>query len=78
MLIVELAALLPPAAWRSCRFARADRLDDRISAAHQAAVDAVLDEHLPGSVLHRDGLTVRANRFGWVARRALASRIVRL
>jgi ubiquinone/menaquinone biosynthesis C-methylase UbiE len=34
-----------------------------------ALLDALIDPHGPGSVLHRDDLVVRGTRTGWVARR---------
>jgi SAM-dependent methyltransferase len=60
---------LPPSAGRyalaSLRRLRG-ALDDRLSAADRQAVDALLDENDPRSLLRRPDLTVRAVRSAWI------------
>jgi ubiquinone/menaquinone biosynthesis C-methylase UbiE len=69
---IELAPPHPPAvgryahAWFShLRSSLAGTLDPRDA----ARLDALVDPHGPGSVLHRDDLVVRGRRTGWVVRR---------
>ncbi len=67
--------LQPPLPAAAGRYARAslrrlrDGLDDRISADDQAALDTLLADDGPASLLRRGDLTVRAARSAWIARR---------
>ena len=69
---IDLTAPLPPAAGRyaqaSLRRMRTG-LESQLGADDLVTLDALIDEHGPGSVLRRDDLTVRATRSGWAARR---------
>jgi SAM-dependent methyltransferase len=68
--VIDLRPPLPPAA---ARYAQASLrrmrtgLADRLEPGDLATLDALIDG--PHGVLDRDDLTVRADRFGWVARR---------
>jgi hypothetical protein len=67
--------LTPPLPGSTGRFAQLSLrrlrsgLDGRLSAEDLAALDMLIDDDGPASVLQRDDLTVRATRTVWVARR---------
>ena len=67
--------LAPPLPAATGRYARASLrrmrsgLGGRVAADDLAALDALLDADGPDGLLHRDDLTVRAERTVWVARR---------
>jgi SAM-dependent methyltransferase len=70
---VELTAPLPAVARRYAQLSLRQMrtgLAGRVGPEDQAVLDVLLDEHRPESVLRRPDLTVRATRFGWLARRA--------
>jgi SAM-dependent methyltransferase len=69
---VDLQAPLPDAVGRYAQATLArlrEHLADRLDAEDLAALDRLLDEEGPDSILRRDDLTVRTGRTVWVARR---------
>jgi SAM-dependent methyltransferase len=77
---IDLTAPLPAAARRyaqGCLQRLRSGLDDRMSPDDLAMLDTLVDSDPPGSVLHRDDLTVRTTRTVWVARRVGSLRLCR-